>query len=97
MYLRIEFLCDSYSAWDAFQKLEQEWSQLEASKSSHYDTKWLRKVQNGVPPPYQFVTEDATWSQPHCWEKLRAQKNKKLDYDGKLVLFEVDSLLAALD
>jgi hypothetical protein len=54
---------------------------LKASKAFDYDTKWLKRVQNGVPPPYQFVTEDPAWSNPRCWEKLRSQRDKKLDHD----------------
>jgi len=54
---------------------------LKSSKAVDYDTKWLKKLQHGVPPPFQFVTEDATWSRAHCWEKLRSQRDKPLDFD----------------
>ncbi|CAB9522465.1 Inherit from NOG: fad dependent oxidoreductase [Seminavis robusta] len=74
-------LSEGYTVWDAFQKLEKEWSVLKASQSFDYDTKWLKKVQHGVPPPYQFVTDDPTWSQPRCWEKLRSQRDTELDHD----------------
>lgn len=39
-------------------------------------------MQNGVPPPPNFVTEDGGQGNPKCWAKLREQKGKKLDYDA---------------
>jgi flavin-dependent dehydrogenase len=70
-----------YSTWAAFQKLEKEWAELKASMPFKYDTTWFKKVQDGIPPPYQFVTEDATWSHSYVWSKLRSQRDKPLDYD----------------
>jgi hypothetical protein len=69
------------STWDSFVKMEENWSKLKASKAFHYDSKLLRKDQNGVPPPPQFVTEDGAFGSPRCWAKLQESQNKELDYD----------------
>jgi flavin-dependent dehydrogenase len=69
------------STWDSFVKMEENWSKLKASKAFHYDPKLLRKDQNGVPPPPQFVTEDGAFGSPRCWAKLQESQNKELDYD----------------
>ena len=46
------------STWDAFLRAEENWSRLKASKAFEYDKTVLSAVQNGVPPPPQFVTDD---------------------------------------
>ena len=57
------------------------WDNRMASESFEYDTEWFQKVQNGIPPPFQFVTQDACWSNSRCWEKLRSQRDSSVDYD----------------
>jgi len=60
---------------------EQRWANLKASKPFTYDTKLLQKMQNGIPPPPAFVTDDGAQGNPQCWAKLRQQEGKELDYD----------------
>ncbi|GKZ00338.1 hypothetical protein MPSEU_000986700 [Mayamaea pseudoterrestris] len=60
------------STWDGFLKAEENWSKLKESKA-------FRPVGSNSPP--QFVVTDGTLGNPKCWEKLRMQRNKKLDYD----------------
>eukprot|EP00567_Pseudictyota_dubia_P001344 CAMPEP_0197468524 /NCGR_PEP_ID=MMETSP1175-20131217/66126_1 /TAXON_ID=1003142 /ORGANISM="Triceratium dubium, Strain CCMP147" /LENGTH=351 /DNA_ID=CAMNT_0043004625 /DNA_START=26 /DNA_END=1078 /DNA_ORIENTATION=- len=76
------------STWDAFLRAEQNWSRLKSSEAFSYDTKRLgQKVQDGVPPPPDFVTDDGGKGNPRCWSKLREQgamageDEKALDYD----------------
>lgn len=70
------------STWDAFLRTEQNWEGLKASKAFVYDPKILsNSLQNGIPPPPQFVTDDGAMGNPKCWEKLRYQQGKELDYD----------------
>ncbi len=71
------------STWDAFLRAEENWSRLKASKAFEYDKTVLSAVQNGVPPPPQFVTDDGASGNPRCWEKLRKQAadSSALDYD----------------
>jgi flavin-dependent dehydrogenase len=69
------------STWDAFKRMEENWSKVKAFEPFTYDSKLLRKDQNGIPPPSQFVTEDGASGNPKCWAKLREQQNKELDYD----------------
>jgi hypothetical protein len=69
------------STYDAFLKAEQNWSKLKASKPFVYDTKLLQTIQNGIPAPPTFVTDDGAQGNPKCWAKLREQQGKKLDYD----------------
>ncbi|KAL7498999.1 hypothetical protein ACHAWT_010048 [Skeletonema menzelii] len=71
------------STWDAFLRAEENWSRLKASKAFEYDKTVLTAVQNGVPPPPQFVTDDGGSGNPRCWEKLRKQAadSTPLDYD----------------
>ena len=71
-----------FSTYDAFLAAEQRWSNLKASKPFKYDPKLLQSMQNGVPPPPTFVTEDGGQGNPQCWAKLREQQGKKLDYDA---------------
>ena len=58
------------STWDAFLKAEENWAKLKAYKP---DTTRDR-------PPL-FVTTDGGTGNPQCWEKLRQQQGKQLDYD----------------
>jgi flavin-dependent dehydrogenase len=69
------------STYDAFLKVEQNWSRLKAAKPFAYDTKLFQAIQNGISPPPTFVTDDGAQGNPKCWAKLRAQEGKKLDYD----------------
>jgi flavin-dependent dehydrogenase len=69
------------STWDAFLRMEANWEKVKAFKPFTYDSKLLRKDQNGIPPPPQFVTEDGAFGSPRCWAKLRESQNKELDYD----------------
>jgi hypothetical protein len=84
-----------FSTWDAFQRTEANWLKLRKSKPFKYDPK---KPNQGVPPPPQFVTQDAAIGNPACWAKLREQANKSLDYDvvvcgGTLGVFFAMALL----
>ena len=54
-------------------------------------------MQNGIPPPPVFVTEDGAQGNPQCWAKLGEQKGNKLDYDvvicgGTLGIFYATAL-----
>lgn len=69
------------STYDAFLAAEKRWSDLKASKSFNYDPQLLEPTQNGVEPPFQFVTEDGAQGNPRCWTKLREQSAKELDFD----------------
>ncbi len=70
------------STWDAFLQTEANWAKLKASKAFSYDIKWLQRVQNGIPPPTAFVTDDGAMGNPQCWAKLRAVADgKALDFD----------------
>jgi len=55
------------------------------SESFVYDPKLLRKVQEGIPPPYQFCTQDGAAGGPSGWSRLRSQatndNTNNLDYD----------------
>ena len=77
------------SSWEAFQRAEANWSRLKSSKAFEYDITNLSSVQNGIPPPPQFVTDDGAAGNPKCWVKLRTQTNNsqnemELDYDVTL-------------
>lgn len=69
------------STYDAFLRVEQNWASLKGFKAFSYDPKLLNKVQDGIPPPPQFVTEDGAVGNPQCWAKLRKQQETRLDYD----------------
>ena len=71
------------STWDAFLRAEENWSRLKASKAFEYDSTTFTKVQNGIPPPPQFITDDGAAGNPRCWEKLRkqAEESTPVDYD----------------
>jgi hypothetical protein len=42
----------------------------------------MQQMQDGIPAPLAFVTEDGSKGNPKCWAKLREQEGKKLDYDA---------------
>lgn len=67
------------STWDAFLRTEANWQRLKESKEFKYDPKLLRKNQNGVPPPMQFVVDDGADGSPRAWAKLREQADKAID------------------
>mmetsp|Transcript_26304 Transcript_26304/g.52866 ORF Transcript_26304/g.52866 Transcript_26304/m.52866 type:complete len:665 (-) Transcript_26304:1798-3792(-) len=71
------------STYDALIRADENWSRLKKSKAFKYDVSNLKRVQNGVPPPPQFVTADGGAGNPKCWEKLRkqAESSTPLDYD----------------
>eukprot|EP00956_Cyclotella_meneghiniana_P006234 scaffold8132_cov112-Cyclotella_meneghiniana.AAC.2 len=46
------------STYEAFLRTDENWSRLKASKAFKYDTNNLNFIQNGVPPPPAFVTDD---------------------------------------
>jgi len=73
------------STWQAFLRAEESWSRLKQSESFNYDRKLLRKVQEGIPPPYQFCTQDGAAGGPSGWSRLRTQatndNSNNLDYD----------------
>ena len=71
------------STYEAFLRTEENWSRLKASKAFDYDITNLNPIQNGIPPPFAFVTEDGGKGNPKCWEKLRMQSESStpLDYD----------------
>lgn len=68
------------STYDAFVRMEQNWSRLKQSKAFVYDSKIFKKEQGGVAAPPKFVTSDGGEASPHCWAKLRDQ-GKEMDYD----------------
>jgi hypothetical protein len=68
-------------SWDAFVEIEENWSKVKTSKPFTSYSQLLRKHQNGIPPPPQFVTQDGAFGSPRCWAKLQESQNKKLDYD----------------
>jgi hypothetical protein len=78
------------STWEAFQRADSNWDRLKSSEGFDYDVAAsLQTVQNGIPPPPQFVTEDGGAGNPKCWEKLRSQQSNSnsggcLDYDVTL-------------
>lgn len=74
------------STWEAFLQTEANWSKLKASKEFAYDTKWLQRVQNGIPPPPAFVTDDGAMGNPKCWAKLRKQDEQQLGLDFDIVI-----------
>ena len=67
------------STWDAFLRTEANWQRLRESKEFKYDPKLLRKNQNGIPPPMQFVVDDGAYGSPRAWTKLREQADKAID------------------
>ena len=67
------------STWDAFLRTEANWQRLKESKEFEYDPKLLRKNQNGIPPPMQFVVDDGAYGSPRAWAKLREQADKAID------------------
>eukprot|EP00566_Odontella_aurita_P007436 CAMPEP_0113532370 /NCGR_PEP_ID=MMETSP0015_2-20120614/4019_1 /TAXON_ID=2838 /ORGANISM="Odontella" /LENGTH=695 /DNA_ID=CAMNT_0000431319 /DNA_START=54 /DNA_END=2141 /DNA_ORIENTATION=+ /assembly_acc=CAM_ASM_000160 len=83
------------STWDAFLRAEQNWDRLKSSEPFHYDAKIVgKRIQDGVPPPPAFVTDDGGSGNPRCWSKLREQgelsssssssssgRKEELDYD----------------
>jgi hypothetical protein len=71
------------STYAAFLRTEENWSRLKASKAFDYDITNLNPIQNGIPPPPAFVTDDGGKGNPKCWEKLRMQSESStpLDYD----------------
>ena len=71
------------STWEALQRAEANWSRLKSSKAFEYDVTNLSAIQNGIPPPPQFVTEDGAAGNPKCWAKLRSSQNEsaELDFD----------------
>jgi len=86
------------SSWDAFKRAEENWSRIKAFKPFGYDPKHLKKNQNGITPPPQFVTSDGTLGNPRSWAKLREQHSNALDYDvvicgGTLGIFFAMALL----
>ena len=93
------------STWDFFQQTEANWKRLRESNEFSYDPKLSRGVQNGIPPPPAFVTDDAALGNPKSWWKIREQalmayeKDEKpeLDYDvvvcgGTLGIFVATAL-----
>lgn len=71
------------STYEAFLRTEENWSRLKASQAFEYDITNINPIQNGIPPPPSFVTDDGGKGNPMCWEKLRAQSESSipLDYD----------------
>lgn len=67
------------STWDAFLRTEANWQRLKESKEFKYDPKLLRKNQNGIPPPMQFVVDDGAYGSPRAWAKLREHADKAID------------------
>eukprot|EP01082_Thalassiosira_pseudonana_P013362 g12527.t1 g12527 contig6:2093323-2095461(+) len=74
------------STYEAFLRTDENWSCLKSSQPFDYDSTNLKQIQNGVPPPPQFVTDDGGKGNPKCWEKLRMQNeaSASLDYDVTL-------------
>jgi hypothetical protein len=74
------------STYEAFLRTDENWSCLKSSQPFDYDITNLKQIQNGVPPPPQFVTDDGGKGNPKCWEKLRMQNeaSASLDYDVTL-------------
>ena len=71
------------STWDAFLRAEQNWKRLRKSEPFSYDSKLKRSIQNGVPPPFEFVTSDGALGNPDAWKKLREQFMNS-DENGKI-------------
>jgi len=81
------------SSYEGFLKAEENWKRLKQFQAFEYDPKILS---NDDGPP-QFVTDDGATGNPQCWEKLRAQGGKELDYEvaicgGTLGIFFATSL-----
>jgi flavin-dependent dehydrogenase len=75
------------STWEAFQRMEANWERQKQFQPFEYDAVaamgGIDPSNPHVPPPPQFVTQDAAMGRPEVWDKLRALKyeTKKLDYD----------------
>jgi hypothetical protein len=69
------------STYDAFVRMEQNWSRLKESKAFTYDSTLLKQEQDGITGPPKFVTSDGGEGNPQCWAKLREAGGKGLDYD----------------
>jgi len=80
-----------FTSWEAFLKAEERWNELKHSKSFSFDDQLLRYNQDGIKPPYPFVTTDGASGNPKSWEKL--QKIRKT-LDGSS---SVDDNMASLD
>lgn len=70
------------TSWEAFLKAEQRWSELKQSKSFTFDDQLLRFNQDGIKPPYPFVTMDGASGNPKSWEKLRKIRKTLDDETG---------------
>lgn len=69
------------STFAAFQRAEENWSKLKASKPFTYDSSLLGQHSEVGPPPV-FVSDDISVGSPQAWKKLRASQGKKLDFDA---------------
>ncbi len=67
------------STWKAFLRAEENWKRLRESEPFEYDSKLKRSVQNGVPPPFPFVTTDGALGNPDSWKILREQYSSASD------------------
>ena len=67
------------STWEAFQRVEANWSRLKAFQPFTYDPTSSNK--KNIPPPPQFVTQDVAMGNPACWEKLLQAREQPLDFD----------------
>ena len=74
------------STWDFFQQTEANWKRLRESNEFSYDPKLSRGVQNGIPPPPAFVTDDAALGNPKSWWKIREQALNAYEKDEKAEL-----------
>jgi len=61
------------STWNAFLRTEENWRRLRDFEPFKYDNKLKRSIQNGIPPPPSFVTDDGAKGNPEAWKKLRDQ------------------------
>mmetsp|Transcript_17527 Transcript_17527/g.26615 ORF Transcript_17527/g.26615 Transcript_17527/m.26615 type:complete len:627 (-) Transcript_17527:1065-2945(-) len=81
------------SSYEGFLRAEANWKRLKQSQPFDYDPKVLSRDDG----PQLFVTDDGATGNQVCWEKLRGQKDKQLDYDiaicgGTLGIFFATSL-----
>lgn len=65
------------SSYEGFLRAEENWKRLKQSQPFDYDPKVLAR-ENG---PSLFVTDDGATGNQVCWEKLRDQKGKDLDFE----------------
>ena len=85
------------STWEVFQCAEANWSRLKSSTAFDYAVTNQSAIQNGIPPPPQFVTEDGAAGNPKCCAKLRSSQHESsagLDFDVTICGGTLDIFIA---